>query len=504
MRVRKLTTLLLILVVLAGALYVAAARVLASGLVRAELERQLSARLGQPVTIGRASAAIFPRLAVDLHDVTVGAPARLTLGRIRIVTGLRPLFSKIVEDAEVVLHDGELRFPLAFDLIPSPAAAPGPAAGSPLTIASIRVIEVRRLTLVVGDQKWLTEADSTIAGDRLDVTRLSALSSVTRLQGAGALTSMSRTEGQFTVAAEPLDLDELIAFTSAFARPAAAAAARSTAIPAAPMRVTVTLTAPSGRVAAQPFRDLATTITMTDGAMSLAPLAVGALGGRFEGRVDADTRADVPMLRLTGRIDGLDVAEVLKASGSQGGITGRLGGSVALSAAGSGAEALLRTARGSIAAAITNGTMPRLELVRPIVLAFGKPSGAPAEGSGSAFSRLGGTFALANGVINCNDLTMAARDFDVSGRGSLALASSALSARGDVLLSSELTAQAGTDLRRYAQENGRVVVPATIGGTLQRPAVTLDIAAATRRALGNELQRRTRSFIDDLFKRRKN
>src|SRR5688572_25952959 len=98
---KRVLLLLLVLAALAGALYVAAARVLGSGLVRAELERQLSARLGQPVTIGRASAAIVPRLAVDFHDVSIGAPARLTLGRIRIVTGLRPLFSGIVQDAEV-------------------------------------------------------------------------------------------------------------------------------------------------------------------------------------------------------------------------------------------------------------------------------------------------------------------------------------------------------------------------------------------------------------------
>jgi hypothetical protein len=59
------------------------------------------------------------------------------------------------------------------------------------------------------------------------------------------------------------------------------------------------------------------------------------------------------------------------------------------------------------------------------------------------------------------------------------------------------------DLRRYAQENGRVVVPATVSGTLQEPAVALDVAAATRRALENELQRRAKSFFDDVFKRKK-
>jgi hypothetical protein len=137
------------------------------------------------------------------------------------------------------------------------------------------------------------------------------------------------------------------------------------------------------------------------------------------------------------------------------------------------------------------------------VLAFGKPSGAPPQGSGSTFSRLGGNFALADGTMASDDVTMASRDFDLAGRGTVHIASGALSARANVVLSSELTAQAGVDLRRYAQEDGRVVVPATLGGTLQQPTVSLDVAAAARRALTNELERRTRSLLDGLFKRKK-
>ena len=219
------------------------------------------------------------------------------------------------------------------------------------------------------------------------------------------------------------------------------------------------------------------------------------MGGRFDGRLDADTRKSVPLLRLSGRIDGLDIVEAMKAAGSQGGITGRLGGSLSLSAAGTDSATLLRTARGSMSAAITDGTMPRLDLVRPIVLAFGKPSGAPSPGSGSGFSRLAGTFALANGAVSSKDIAMAARDFDVNGQGSVELASGALSARGDVVLSPELTAQAGVDLRRYAQEDGRVVVPATVGGTLQQPSVALDLAAATRRALAERARAPRQGFL---------
>jgi len=234
----------------------------------------------------------------------------------------------------------------------------------------------------------------------------------------------------------------------------------------------------------------------------LSPVSVSAFGGTFTGAIEAGTSGEVPQLRMSGKVAGLDVAEVLQAASSQGGITGRLGGTVSLSASGTQTERLLRTARGSIVAAITDGTMPRMDIVRPIVLAFGKPSGAPPEGSGSAFSRLGGTFRLASGTVVSDDLTMKARDFDLAGRGSLQLTSGALTGRADVALSPELSAQAGVDLRRYAQEDGRVVVPATFGGTLQQPSVSLDIGAATRRALGNELQRRAKSLMDGLLRRK--
>jgi len=226
-------------------------------------------------------------------------------------------------------------------------------------------------------------------------------------------------------------------------------------------------------------------------------------GGTFKGRLEADTHGNAPALRLTGTVAGLDVPSLLKGSGSPGGITGRLGGTVSIAASGSDGAALMRTARGTINAVVSDGTMPHLDLVRTVVLAFGKPTGAPAEGSGTAFDRLGGTFALSNGTLKSENLALAARDFDTGGRVRLAIDSGAVDARADVVLSPELTAQAGTDLRRYAQEDGRVRVPATVTGTLDRPRVTIDVAAAVRRALTNELESRATSFLEGLFKKKK-
>ena len=495
---RLLLALLVLLLLVAGVLYFSAGRILGSDLVRSALEQQLSTYLGHPVRIGRISAVVFPRVAIDLGDVAVGEPVALRLGRVRISTGLRPLLSRTVEDAEVLLAQGEVRLPLALDLFPAapPSAVPAEPA---MIVRSVRAIELRQITLVVGAQSWSTDADCTVQGDQLTVSRLAARSGVTRLEGAGQLSSMSRSEGRFTVAANPLDLDELIAFGSALSRPTPGPRTATSSFGP----ISVALTSPAGRIATYDFRDLETSATLRDSAISLAPLRVSALGGRFDGRLDVDTRNPVPALKLTGRVDGLNVVEVLKMAGGGGGLTGTLGGSVSLSASGTDSAALLRTARGTVAAAITNGTMPGLDLVRPIILAFGKPSGAPPAGSGSTFSRLGGTFALAGGTVSSDDISMSSRDFDTRGSVTVTLAGGALAARGDVVLSNELTAQSGTDLRRYAQEDGRVVVPARIGGTLQQPTVALDVASAMRRALGNELQRRTKSLFDGLFRRKK-
>jgi hypothetical protein len=146
--------------------------------------------------------------------------------------------------------------------------------------------------------------------------------------------------------------------------------------------------------------------------------------------------------------------------------------------------------------------MPHLDLVRTVVLAFGKPSGTDERGSGTAFDELAATLALAAGVVHSEDVRLVSRDVDARGRGSLAFESGAVDAHVEVRLSPELTAQAGTDLRRYAQEDGRVVVPATLSGTLGRPVVMIDVAAAAKRALGNELKRRVTDVLGGLFKKK--
>ena len=135
-------------------------------------------------------------------------------------------------------------------------------------------------------------------------------------------------------------------------------------------------------------------------------------GGRFAGSAGFDgARRAPPRSTSAGRpepvegryewrgtFENLDVPALVAFAGSPGSMTGRLAGSVALAASGvePGIEPLdaMRRARGTARVVITDGRIPGLELVRSVVLAFGKPSGEVPGGSGEAFTRLAASLAI--------------------------------------------------------------------------------------------------------------
>ena len=103
---------------------------------------------------------------------------------------------------------------------------------------------------------------------------------------------------------------------------------------------------------------------------------------------------------------------------------------------------------------------------------------------------------LANRVLALNPLALRSQDADVDGQATLSLATKGLDGHARLLLSEALSAQAGTDLARFTREAGRVILPATISGTLNQPRVSIDAAETIQRGLKNELQRRLDRFLN--------
>jgi uncharacterized protein involved in outer membrane biogenesis len=494
--IRKALAAVAILIALVGLGLVLFARgVIGGETVRQTLETQLSAKLGTPVKIASLGASFFPRVSLDLHDVSIGQPTKLTIAEVSIATGLRGLLSRRVEDAEVIISNSRLPVETAVGMAGAAATGGPSGASGGLTIVSVRTLALRHVELVVGSHSLMVDLESSIDGDRLDVSRLVAQSEGTQLEAHGTLTSIAQTRGRFAVSAGRLNLDEVLALASGVSAPAGAPAAGASALD-----VTVDLTAPEGELGGYAFQKLASMVRITPRRLEVEPLRFGMFGGEYDGRLGIGLSSGAPEAALGGRVESLDVSRILKETQGSTSMSGRMGGTFSLTTRGASSSEMLRAARGTGRATIVDGEIPGLDMVRSVVLAFGKPSGAPAPGTGSRFTRIESAFTLADQTLRSSDIAFASRDFDMSGSGSVRLPAGALDVHADVVLSRELTAQAGTDLRRYAQEDGRIVVPATITGTVASPGVSLDVAAAANRALQNEVKRKVKGLLDRIIR----
>jgi uncharacterized protein involved in outer membrane biogenesis len=455
------------------------------------LEQQLTAWLGQPVRIERAGVTVFPRLGLTLENVTVGEPAGATLGRVDISTGFRALLARRIEEAEVAISDSRIDMPLPFG-IPggSLTAGAGAAAGS-VQLVSVRRIALQDIVLVSLGRELRVSGESALNGSRLAITRFTAASGDAALEAHGSIDFQPVVVANLQATSELLDIDALLAVASAFLGTSDAPGGDA---PAGKGRVSVRVTAPRARAAGVDLGEFDAIVTALAGELAIDPMTFTLFGGRHEGWLSA-THGDMLEVRIGSSVAGVDVAQLAEFGGSPGAISGRLSGTIRLGASGRDIGGVLASARGVGDASITNGSLSGLELVRTVLQFLGREGDAPRT-TGSAFERMTATFSLADQRVTTEDLSLEAPDVDVLGRGSLELRTDRLDGRANLVLSDALSSQANRAVYRYTQMGNRVVLPATIGGTLSEPRIGIDAAAAVRRGVANEVERRLRDFFE--------
>lgn len=466
--------------------------------MRRSLERQATRWLGHPVRIASATAQLFPRVAIQLRDVRVGDPVRLALADVEVSTGLRPLLSRRVEDAEIIVSDSRVEMPLPFSIPDSGGSAGSADESGGITVVSVRAITLRDIRIVSRGREVLVSAESSLTGSRLDLSRFSARAGRTSLDASGVVELAPALNAQLQASANELDLDDLLALTDAFTpppNPKARVAARGSAL--VPGRIVAKLTARRGRAARVDLTNLAGNLLVEGNRVTLSPASFELFGGRYQGALDLDVRENLA-LTLTSRIENLDVAQLAAFGGVPDSVSGRLSGHGRFTARGADVAALLAAAAGNGVALIVDGTIQRLNLVRTVILFFGRPADDAPASSGDRFNRLAASFSLARQIVNAESFTLNSPDVDISGQGTLVIPTKALDGRADLLLSESLSSQAGTDLVRYTREGKRVVLPATIGGTVAAPRVMIDAGAAVKRGLRNEVERRLKGLFDRL------
>jgi hypothetical protein len=467
--------------------------------VRRAIEQQASSRVGQPVKIGQVRGQIFPRAAIELGDVRVGEPVRLTLGSVQLATDLRALLRRQIEDATVTISNSRIEMPLPFELPSGDNGASGTSTGSEggVRIVSIRAIALDDIVIVSRGREVRVSADSALDASRLALRRFSAQSGKTTLEAEGEVDLEPALEARVSVKANRLDVDELLALADAFTPPQQPAATRRASTPAA--KITARVSADTATAGGVEVRQFATDLEVNGEQVTLSPLTFQLFGGRYQGSLNAQLGKTMSAT-LRSRLEDLDVAQLAAFGGSPDTVSGTLTGAGTFSGTGSDVGTMLGTLRGMGTATISNGAIRRLGLVRTVVLFFGRPAPDTAE-STDRFERMDAGFSLANKLFRADAFSLRSRDADVVGSGTLNVETQALAGTLDLSLSEELSKQAGTDFARFTREGNRIVLPAKLGGTLAAPRITIDAAAAAKRGLRNEVERRLKGILEGFGKR---
>jgi len=502
---------------LAAGLFLWVRAVFTHDYVRAALAEQLTKALGQPVKVASIAATIYPRVTVNLGDVTISEPPKIRVKTLHVGADFRALLSRRIEHARLILSGAHVELPL-------PVFSTGGGEGSkpsgkpPVELVSIDEIVLRDVDIVSGGRTLRGDVELVPVGNGVTLRRVALAADDARIELTGRITDLSGPVGSVAIKAGALSFDRLLAFATSFANGAGmrtrSAAPRSTSAPAAPrsavapMDVAVSLEADRATMGTLALEKLAGKARITAANMTLDPVSFGVFGGRYQGSL-LFTLAAVPDFRLNARVDGVDMAAATAFAGSPGAISGRLSGRLNLAGRGMTAASVTNTTRGTARVDLVDGVIKNLGLVRSVVVATsGRTDRGPIGGGtrDEPFQRLGATMTLAGGSATTEDLRFESKDLLLGAAGSIRADGSAIELRGQVQLSDELSKQAGRDLVRYTQEEGRVTLPATITGSIDSPQVRIDVAAVAKRAVTNrakeEAEKALKRGLGGLFKRR--
>jgi uncharacterized protein involved in outer membrane biogenesis len=476
--------------------------ILATDTVRTAIAGQVSNAIGQPVKIGGIGASIFPRVTINLEQVAIGEPARIQVAALHVGTNFGALLSRRVEHGALRLTGARIELPLPSfggGAESSADGGTGDASEAPVEIVSIDEIVLNDVEIVSGGRTLRGDIQASIDGDSVVLQSVELAADDTSISATGRIANLSAPTGELTIKAGTLNVDRLLAFAGDFAggsgggassSPATRSASRTGPAATPALNIAVTLDADRASMGGMTIDKLTGTAKLVGDAVRLDPVAFGLFGGRYEGTLAANLAGKVPTFRWNATLTGIDVAAATAFAGSPDVVSGRMSGKIDLTGSGADAATAIRTARGTARIDVVDGVVKKLGLVRGVVIATSGRQGATqqAMASGSTdepFTRLGATLRVANGAASTDDLRFESKDLLLNAAGTIRADTTSVDLAGKVQLSDELSKQAGSDLARYTQDQGRVTLPATITGPAANLSVRIDVADMAKRAITN-------------------
>lgn len=491
--------------------------------VRPVAEQRLSAALGKPVTLGEVGLSFFPSPAVVARDIRVGgssgeAPS-LSITSLRIAPSLGPLLRGQVAVDRVDLtgvnlvvrrdRKGSWILPYA---PPEEPARPAGEAGTPVVIRTLRLKEgalrivddapaaggkareVAALTDVTGALSY--------SGGTTEVQELRGKLGQTDIMGRAVLAADGTAFTLQSPSLQGADLPAHMAFLGMAPIEGLSVSGNC------PLEVELRIPADDHPVEADGRASVATlrlgTLEVTaveapfklrKNTLTLSPLTFTAYEGKQKGAVTMRLAKSPLAYTVETRLEKFDVNEALSANTTAKEVlegTATVSGTV--SGAGFDAGALKERLRGASDVEVRDGVVRNFPLLARINRALNITEGNEKD---TKFQSLTGHFDIGAGKAHSEDLTLAAGELTVLAKGDIRF-DMTLDFKGSAVFSPAKSAEivrSLTDLRRFLNDRGELVLPLTIKGPVSDPSVGIDLTAALKQGAVGEIKDQIRKLF---------
>ncbi len=244
-----------------------------------------------------------------------------------------------------------------------------------------------------------------------------------------------------------------------------------------------------GRLSSQQLvlEQVRTDVTLSGGVLRLAPLSATVFNGSHQGSLEVDLRQDPPVVTLDSKLQEADVNRLLTATSSmKDRVFGLLASNIAGSFQAGDSSQIMRTLNGSVNLDIANGRVAGFNLLNQLSSVGRFSSFAKQAQDFTQFTALKGQLDIKDGVGTTNNLEMVFPAGSLAAAGSINLVAQTLDMKVTAVLNQAFSGQVGgTKIGGYltsalANQNGELVIPALVTGSLDNPKFAPDVAAVAK------------------------
>ncbi len=267
--------------------------------------------------------------------------------------------------------------------------------------------------------------------------------------------------------------------------------------------------------------DVQSKVIMANNVILLNPLSLKLYGGSYQGSMRIDQNGGAPEVALNGKFGGLDINQFLSASSGQASsIYGHADGTIDIRGRND-AAGMAQSLTGNGFISITNGKFMSFDLMKQVEV-LGKLVNLPTGGAATAFRSLKTNLRFDRGKLTTDALQLVMEDMQVNGDGWMQLgdnpavsygllaklspaitkrvmpgSSSSEGGRTPITLGSGLNSVVGN----FFMDQGGIVLPLKMSGSLKQPVFGLDSSVLQARAKDKLKENLKENLVDRFLKK---